>query len=155
MNKRFLDVLTIVIDEIRDNSIQDVDLQSVVDLLFQEGFTDDEISFALSWLINNTENIGRNTINRGGLFPRPIWRNLNDVEREAISPKAFSYLFHLRELDILNDDYMERIIDRAVNLRLLHLNVEDMKDLITAVVLDFEDSASKGYFQFTSTRFPH
>ena len=28
--------------------------------------------------------------------PRPVWRTLNDIEEETISPKAYSYLFHLR-----------------------------------------------------------
>lgn len=155
MNKRFLDVITFVINELQTNPYGDIDLQTIVDILEDEGFTADEISSAMSWLMNNGESLDRLTTGYAAHFPRPVWRTLNDREQEAISPTAYSYLFHLREMNILSDDKMEKVIDRAVSLRLLQMNVEDMKDLIAAVVLDFEDSASKGYFQFTSTQYPH
>ena len=155
MNKRFLDVLTFVINEIQMNPQSDLDLQTLVDILEDEGFSQDEISSAVSWLMNNGESLDGIATGYASHFPRPVWRTLNEREQEAISPKAYSYLFHLREINVLSDDKMEKVIDRAVNLRLLQMNVEDMKDLIAAVVLDFEDSASRGYFQFTSTPYQH
>ncbi|RPI01571.1 MAG: DUF494 family protein [Calditrichaeota bacterium] len=155
MNKRFLDVLTFVINEIRDQSEGDIDLQAVFDILEDEGFTQDEITTAMSWIMSHGENLDRITTSHAAPFSRPMWRSLNDVEREAISPDAFSYLFRLRELNLVTDDIMENIIDRAVSLRLYQMNVEEMMDLIAAVVLNFEDSAAKGYFQFTATHFPH
>ncbi|MBN1466629.1 DUF494 family protein [candidate division KSB1 bacterium] len=155
MDKRFLDVLTFVLNEINENSDGDLDLQTVIDVLEDEGYSEDEISSAMSWIMNHGDQLDRITTEQKSNIPRPVWRSLNDIEEETISPKAYSYLFHLRELNILTDDNLEKIIDRAVNLRLLRMSVEDMKDLVTAVVLNFEDSASKGYFQFTSTRYPH
>ena len=155
MDKRFLDVLTFVLNEIRENFEGDIDLQTIVDILNDEGFTDEEITWAMSWLMNHGDHLDRMTAEQQASVPRPMWRSLNEVEKEYISPNAYSYLFHLRELDILTDDSMENVIDRAVSLRLLGMTVEDMKDLVAAVVLNFEDSASSGYFQFTSTRYPH
>lgn len=155
MNKRFLDILTFILNEIREQSNTDIDLQMVVDLLEEEGFTEDEITSAMSWLMSHGENLDRTAVAPTTAFPRPLWRTLNDVEREAISPTAFSYLFHLRELNLLSDDSMERIIERAVGMRLFQIDVEEMKELIAAIVLNFEDSAAKGYFQFTTTPYPH
>ncbi len=155
MDKRFLDVLTFVLNEIRENSDGDIDMQTVIDILEDEGFTEDEINSAMSWLLDHGEQLDRMTTEQRGGYPRPLWRSLNEIERTTISPNAYSYLFHLREQNILSDDSMERVIDRAVSLRLMQMTVEDMKDLIAAVVLDFEDSAAKGYFQFTSTPYTH
>ena len=155
MNKRFLEIMNLVVSEMRENSLGDLDMQALYDILVEEGFSEEEISLAMAWLLNNEDDLPNLPATARDLMPRPIWRKLNEVERDAISPKAFSYLFHLRELDILTDDSMEKVIDRAVNLRLDSMNVDDMKDLIAAVVLDFEESASKGYFQFTTTRSRH
>jgi uncharacterized protein Smg (DUF494 family) len=155
MDKRFLDVLTFVLNEISENSDADLDLQTVIDVLEEEGFSEDEISSAMSWIMNHGDQLDRLTTEQKSNIPRPVWRSLNEIEAETISPKAYSYLFHLRELNILTDDNLEKVIDRAVDLRLLRMSVEDMKDLVAAVVLNFEDSAAKGYFQFTSTRYPH
>jgi uncharacterized protein Smg (DUF494 family) len=155
MNKRILDILSYVMREIRDNSYEDIDLQLVVDILVEQGFSDQDISTAMSWLMHHGETIDRVLHGFPVGIPRPIWRQLNDLEKNAISPKAFGYLFHLRDLDILNDMEMENIIDRAVSLDINHIDVEDMQDLIAAVVLDFENSASQGYFQYTTTRLPH
>jgi uncharacterized protein Smg (DUF494 family) len=155
MKKRILDILSFVIREIRDNSFDDIDLQLIVDILAEQGFSEQDISTAMSWLMHHGEAIDRILQGYPGVVPRPVWRQLNDLEKSAISPNAFGYLFHLRELKLLNDMEMEKIIDQAVSLQITHLNVEDMQDLIAAVVLDFEKSASQGYFQFTTTRLPH
>jgi len=155
MNKRFLDILSFIMNELQENSLSDLDMQVLYDMLVDEGFTEDDISLAMAWLLNNEDELYNFNIENKSSRPRPIWRSLNEVEREAISPKAFSFLFHLRDIGILSDDSMENVIDRAVNLRLNAVDVEDMKELIAAVVLDFEASASKGYFQFTSTRSLH
>ena len=61
MDKRFLDVLTFVLNEIRENNDGDIDLQTVVDILEDEGFSEDEISSAMSWLMDHGEQLDRVT----------------------------------------------------------------------------------------------
>ncbi|OGC00703.1 hypothetical protein A2V82_03000 [candidate division KSB1 bacterium RBG_16_48_16] len=155
MNNRIIEILTYIMKEIQENSVDGLDLQLIVDLLADQGFSQDEIKRAMIWLMNHGDNLDRSINKKNSGIPRPLWRQLNDFERDAISPSAFGYLVHLRELDLLSDDDMETIIDRAVKIQLPHMNIEDMQDLIAVVVLDFEKSASGGYFQFTSTRLPH
>ncbi len=155
MNKRVLDILSFVMKEIRENSYGDIDLQLIMDILSTQGFSDDEISSAMSWLMSHGESIDRLFTGHPAGVPRPMWRILNEYEKEIISPQAYSYLFHLRELDLLSDDEMEKIIERATSLQMAHLDEKEMQDLIAAVVLDFENSASEGYFQFNSTMLPH
>ncbi len=155
MNRRLLEILTVVMKEIKENSFDEVDLQFVMDMLSERGFSETEISSAMTWLMHHGENIDRIFASKAAGVPRPIWRHLNEEERSAISPKAFSYLFHLRELELLGDNEVESIIERAVKLQMPQLDVEDMQDLIAIVVLDFDQSASGGYFQFTSNRLPH
>jgi len=155
MNKRILEILTFVMKEIRDNTLDDIDLQFIIDMLSDHGFSEDEITTAMSWIMDHGENIDRIIQGQTSGVPRPIWRHLNEIERSVISPTAFSYLFHLRELEVVSDNEMEAIIDRAVKLSMPQIDVEDMQDLIALVVLDIENSAPNGYFQFTSTRLPH
>ncbi len=155
MNNRILDILTFVMKEIRDNIFDDIDLQFIMDVLSERGFTEEEINSAMSWLMNHGESFDRIIQGQTSEVPRPIWRHLNELEKSIISPIAYSYLFHLRELEILSDDEMEAIIDRAVRLSVPQVDVEDMQDLIALVVLDLENSAPDGYFQFTSTHLPH
>ena len=155
MNKRVLDILSVVMKEIRESFFGDIDLQLIMDILSDQGFTDDEISSAMTWLMSHGESIDRIIKGHPSDVPKPVWRLLTDVEKEIISPEAYSYLFHLRELELLSDDEMERIIERAVTLEMSQLDVKEMQDLIAAVVLDFENSASEGFFQFNSNLLPH
>lgn len=155
MDKRFLDVLTFVLDEIDENGSSDLDLETIVDVMQDEGFSDDEIQSAMTWILSQNNVLNSISTDQRSTVPRPMWRALNDIEEQTISPKAYSYLFHLRQINVLTDDNMEKVIDRAVDLRLNQMNVEDMKDLVAAVVLNFEESAAKGFFQFTTTRYPH
>ncbi|MBN2000066.1 DUF494 family protein [candidate division KSB1 bacterium] len=155
MNRRVLEILTYVMQELRETPLEDIDLQLVVDILSEQGFSDEDISVAMSWLMNDYDRAVQVTSGHPPGIPRPLWRMLSDSERSAISPNAFSYLIKLRELELLSDDMMENIIEKAVNLPSLYVDVEQMQDLIAAVVLDFENSASEGYFQYTVTRLPH
>ena len=155
MNKRILEILTFVMKEIQQNFFDDVDLEFLMNILSERGFSDDEIQSAMGWLMNHGDKLDISYKNKNSGIPRPLWRHLNEMEHSAISSEAFSYLFHLRELNLLSDDDMETIIDRAVNLHVPQMDIEDMQDLIAVVVLDFENSASNGYFQFTSTGLRH
>jgi len=155
MNRRLLEIIAYAMKEIRDNSFENIDLQFIMDVLLERGFSEEEITNAMSWLVNHGETIDRLIQNPKSDVPRPVWRQLIEYERMAISPQAYSYLFHLREMELLSDDDMETIIERAVNMKLPSMEVEDMQDLIALVVLDFENSASEGYFQFTANHLPN
>ncbi len=155
MDRRLLEIIAYAMKEIRDNSLENIDLQFIMDLLLERGFSEEEITHAMSWLFNHGETIDRLIQNQISDLPRPIWRQLNEYERMAISPQAYGYLFHLREMELLSDMDMESIIERAVNLKLPSMDIEDMQDLIALVVLDFENSASEGYFQYTANHWPH
>ncbi len=155
MNKRLLEIIAFAMKEIKENSIENIDLQFITEVLLERGFSEEEISAAMSWLVNHGETIDRIIRKQQEGMPRPVWRMLNETERQAISPEAYSYLFHLREMELLNDDDMETIIERAVNIKLPSLDVEDMQDLIAIVVLDFENNASEGYFQYTANHLPN
>lgn len=155
MKRNILDILTFIMSEIQSNPLQDIDFDLMVETLEEHGYSDEEISAAMDWISQHSESIDRLVSTGNSDLPRPVWRQLNDVEKDAISPNAFSYLFHLRELELLRDDEMEAIIDRAIHLDLPSLNVEDMQDLIAIVVLDYENNASKGYFQFSINQLPH
>lgn len=155
MNKRLLEIIAYAMKEIRDNSFENIELQFIMDVLLERGFSEEEISGAMAWLVNHGETIDRLIKKKNDGVPRPIWRQLNENERQAISPEAYSYLFHLREMELLKDDDMETIIERAVTIKLPSLEIEDIKDLIAIVVLDFENSASEGYFQYTANHLPN
>ncbi|HNW60074.1 MAG TPA: DUF494 family protein [bacterium] len=155
MNKRLLEIIAYAMKEIKNNSFENIDLQFIMDVLLERGFSEEEISGAMSWLVNHGETIDRIIKKQRDDVPRPVWRHLNETERQAISPEAYGYLFHLREMELLDDDAMETIIERAVNIKLPSLDIEDMQDLIAIVVLDFENSASEGYFQYTANHLPN
>lgn len=155
MDKKLFDVLEMVLKELQSSYAGEIPVQHVIDFLEEKGFSEDEISLAMSWLLGNEETAENLVDKPETSLPRPMWRSLNEDEQDAISPNAFGYLFRLRELDILTDTMMERIIDQAVRLHTNNLDVEDMKELVTAVVLDYEDNASSGFFQFLSNQNPH
>ena len=153
MNKKIVKILSHLMQRINTSDLDESDLQMITDTLMDQGFTEDEIMAAIAWLSDTDDDEPVQEFEFD--LPRPVWRQLNEMEQEVISPHAFSYLFHLREMNILGDAEMERIIDRALRLDLDQIGVEDMQDLIAVVLLDFEKNASNGYFQFTSSHSPH
>ncbi|HNR66520.1 MAG TPA: DUF494 family protein [bacterium] len=156
MNKNILRILAHILQEMKSPDFDDTDLQTITEMLMDRGFSEEEVMQAISWL-DELEEDDYHAIDQDDFLhlPRPIWRQMNALEKDIISPSAFSYLFRLRESGMIADAEMERIIDRATRLDLQQVNVEEMKDLVAVVLLDVEKNASDGYFQFFVNQQPH
>ena len=148
--ERIIEILVVLLGEMQGKKdIHDVDLGSLAAL----GFTESEISTAFSWLYDKlaiAENSGTplySAMAKSAGFSEPSqqsFRVYHEFERRVLSPSAQGYLLQLRELGLMSDNEMENLIDRIMQLGFLKIDVKDLKELVSGVIFDFDDSSRTG-----------
>jgi len=130
MKEKIVELLVYFMSEIRARStLNDIDLGD----LKKRGYTQSEISEALSWLYENMR--GENgvvTIPAGSSGGSR--RVLHEVEKAALTVESQGYLIQLRELGLLDDRDMETVIERAVMSGYESLSVDELREIVASVL---------------------
>jgi uncharacterized protein Smg (DUF494 family) len=103
------------------------------DALLDQGFSDQEISNAFSWIEDHTlgkrSRKGRSKIKPSVAQIRPPHRVLTNIEAMKIAPEAFGALLSLYERGVLNLLQFEEVIERAMRTPVDQVGSRQMKRL--------------------------
>ena len=118
--------------KIRDDMGRLEDLEEISSYLKNQGFTENEISSAYSWLLNrlqqDSEFIYNSDHNRIGI------RILSEAERRLFTPAAYGYILQLQHLGLLSEDQLEQVLERGAMIWSSPVGVEQLKTLIDSVL---------------------
>lgn len=130
MKERVVEILVFLMSEMRqDKQLHEIDLAPLRD----RGYTTSEISAAFSWLYDNIGSGHAEALPAAsaGLGSRRI---LHEAERMVFSTEAQGYLIQLVELGLLDDRDLEAVIDRAMNSGYAGLTVQEVREVVAAVL---------------------
>ena len=131
MKERIVELLVHLMSEVQMKSaLTDVDLGE----LRKKGYTQTEISEALSWLYNNVQ-VRDGVVTLLSAPVRGTTRIFHDAEKAALSLEAQGFLIQLRELGLLDDRDLEMIIERAMQTGYDKLQVEEIRDIVASLLL--------------------
>ncbi|MCK5740266.1 DUF494 family protein [bacterium] len=139
MNERVVEILIYIMKEMQeaDDGLGELDVLSAE--LEQKGYTENEIKSALAWLLDKMGETNNNEIvQNSGTILAGSFRVLHEVERMIISPSAFGYLIQLRELGLIDDMDLERMLERALMLGSSYVKLDDMKTLVASSLFHLE-----------------
>lgn len=116
--------------EIESNKrLSDID----VDGLKQRGYTQSEISIALSWLYENVPMQDGHVVHQG-TSSYASRRQLHDAERMMMTTEAQGYLMQLNELGLLDNRELETVIERAMVSGFEQFTIYEMREIVAAVL---------------------
>ncbi len=138
MKERIVELLVHIMSEVQMKStLADIDLGE----LKNKGYTQTEISEALSWLYSNAQvRDGVVTILSGS--KRGTTRIFHDVEKAAFTIESQGYLIQLRALGLLDDRDMEMVIDRAMQTGYEKLSIDEVREIVASLLLGKGGNAS-------------
>lgn len=132
MGDRVLEIVVFLMSKIKDQQGQLDDLEEIASYLKNQGFTENEISSAYSWFLDNLQN------NNEFLYNSSINSNaarvLSDQERQLFSPSAIGYLLQMRHLGLLNDQQFEMVLERGSMVWTSSINLDQIKILIETIL---------------------
>lgn len=153
--ERVIEIIVFLLAEIRLNKqLADIDLKP----LTKQGFSQSEISTAFSWLFDKiaassmeqapvvlaTTFTPEGNVETSRSYADGPYRVYHEAERNIIAVEAQGYLLQLRELGLLSDNELEMVIDRIMMSGVPAVTLLEMKELVAAMVFDFDDSTRMG-----------
>ncbi len=123
MYEKIIEIIVYVIQQVRQNkSLNDLNIED----LQSKGYSNSEISTALSWLIDKSEITER-------LFPVPetsnqeSFRVLHDTEKEIFTKDAWGELISMKALGIISNENIEMLIDRSSLMGFQQIDTQQVK----------------------------
>ncbi|UCD94654.1 MAG: DUF494 family protein [Candidatus Zixiibacteriota bacterium] len=132
MGNRVLEIVVFLMTHIKDHQGQLENIDDISSYLKSNGFTDNEISSAYSWVLDQMQ--------PGSEFlPTETqadfsFRILSEPERRNFSPDAMGYLLQLRHLGLLSDSQIELILERGTLVGPSPVDLEQMKLVVGALL---------------------
>jgi len=138
MNEKVVEILIHIMSAMEGKKApQEIDLTD----LKNRGFSQSEINAAVTWLAEHIQATG-------GRLGRPVEgrrgsrRVFHEAERAILGTAAQGYLIQLAEIGLLDEKDMEAVIDRAMMLGYERLSVNEVRDVVTAVLSAREGTGS-------------
>ena len=132
MYEKIIEIIVYVIQQVRQNkSLNDLNIEE----LQSKGYSNSEISTALSWLIDKSEITER-------LFPVPetsnqeSFRVLHDTEKEIFTKDAWGELISMKALGIISNENIEMLIDRSSLMGFQQIDAQQVKLFVANSVLN-------------------
>jgi uncharacterized protein Smg (DUF494 family) len=142
VGERVLEIVVLLISRIRDHEGQLDSFEDISSYLKSYGFTENEISSAYSWVLDQLQTDSKFLIDDPD--SRNSFRILTEQERFQFSPEAIGYLLQLRHLSLLNDSHLELILERGVYMGPRPINLSQVKILIGSVLFNEPGQAESG-----------
>lgn len=137
MQERIIEIIIFLISELHQKrELTFSDFNALLEL----GFTNSEISTALSWLIDKSE-INNDKIINAPIYFENSFRILNENEKDIFTKEAWGKILQMNTLGLMPNEYIEMMIDKAESLGLKDINEEQLKHFIASTVfnLQFKD----------------
>jgi len=144
LKQNVLDVLIYLFETYSDeDSVQPPDREELELELARAGFDDDAIERALRWIDDLTVQIGfTKDLSRNSNTTNPATEKLRSssirvftlAEKNQISQRCRGYLHHLEQIGILDQEQLERVIDRVMALDHDEIDIEELQWVVLMVL---------------------
>jgi len=135
MRNRILEIVVFLIDYMQSNNTEGSGPEDVSSVLEAEGYSDDEISSAYSWLLQRYDNAPEQYFSD---FPpaQTSIRVLTQSERTQLSAEAQGFLLKLLHVSLIDSEQLEIVLERVTTFGPRAVDLDQVKLIASSVVLD-------------------
>lgn len=147
MNERVLEIVAYIVNAMQ-SSLDDAMLgrfESLSELLIEQGYTENEINSAFSWLI---EKIPDENYDLEQSPPDQLDRARFNFDNSTFAPTTFNFLIQLHELDIIGDDEIEQILATSLRYGKRWISIPEIKALVSHLILTTDPMMDGSFFVF-------
>lgn len=129
--ERIIEIIIFVMSTVKINktSLPDIDFKVLENL----GYSQSEISAALSWILNAAEYKDKFTLADAPNLDKPI-RILIDSEKSIFSREALEELINCVNLGLVTQEQMELIIEKLTLVGASNIDVSMVKSIVAALM---------------------
>ncbi len=140
MQERIIEIILYVISELKNNKeISDIDIGNLVNL----GYTNAEISTAISWLADRVE-FPDSFYSITPISSSDSFRVLHIAEYDLFTQEAWGEVVQLSTLGLLSNEHIELLIDRATMMGATEIDTGQVRAFLANVLFNAQTSSSPG-----------
>lgn len=148
MNERVLEIVAYIVNAMQSSLDETIfgRIESLSQLLIEQGYTENEINSAFSWLI---EKIPSDAGNNFAIeqtppdLPDHTWHNF---DKSAFTPAGYNFLIQLHELDIIGDDEIEQILTQTLKNGKHGISIAEIKALVSSLIFTTDPILDGSFF---------
>ncbi len=150
MEDRVMEIVVYIVNAMQ-SSLDDAitgRFETLSEVLIEEGYTENEINSAFSWLI---EKMPSNIDNDYPIEPPPLdqqdstWYNF---DQSAFAPAGENNLVQLHELDIIGESEIEQILDQSLKSGKHGISIAEIKALVSSLIFGTDQVMDGSFFVF-------
>nr|MBN2277097.1 DUF494 family protein [candidate division Zixibacteria bacterium] len=145
MGNRVLEIVVFLMSHIKDHQGQLENIDDISSYLKSNGFTDNEISSAYSWVLDQLQTDSQFIID--GSQSNLSTRVLTEQERRYFTRESCGYVLQLKYLGLISDSQLEMILERGALLGPSPVNLEEVKMLVGSMLFRENELLESGRHQ--------
>lgn len=133
MGERILEIVFYLVQHMRNNNGSLLHLDDISQSLKNMGFSDNEISSAYGWFLEEVQDRGMQELleNKTEYLPPRLF---SEIEKQIFTTEARGFLIQLHQLGLLNCEQFEAIIDRVNILEPSTVDLQTLKIIASSII---------------------
>jgi len=150
MSERVMEIVAYIVDAMQSNLDETIlgNIESLSQLLMEQGYTENEINSAFSWLIDMMPTTVESDNPIEQALPEQQDHTWYHLDKSAFSPAAYNYIVQLHELDIVGEAEIEQILDHSLKSGKHGISISEIKALVASLILNADQIVDGSFFVF-------
>lgn len=150
MSERVMEIVAYIVNAMQSSLDEAIigGIENLSQLLIEQGYTENEINSAFSWLI---EKIPSDVDNNYSVEQPPpdqpdlAWYNF---DKSAFTPAGYNFLIQLHELDIIGDEEIEQILSQSLKNGKHGISIAEIKALVSNLIFMTDPMLDGSFFVY-------
>ena len=150
MNERVMEIVAYIVDAMQSSLDEAMigGIENLSQLLIDQGYTENEINSAFSWLIEKIPSDADNNLPVEQLPPDQPEHAWYNFEKSAFTPAGYNFLIQLRELDIIGDDEIEQILAQSLKNGKNGISIAEIKAMVSNLIFTTDPMLDGSFFVY-------
>jgi len=150
MSERVMEIVAYIVNAMQSSLDEAIigRFESLSKILIEQGYTENEINSALSWLIEKIPSNIEGDYSVEQSPPDQQDRSWFNFDKSAFTPAAYNFLIQLRELDIIGDEEIEHILDQSLKNGKPGISIAEIKAKVSSLIFNMDPIMDGSFFVF-------
>lgn len=150
MNERVMEIVAYIVDAMQSNLDEAIigGIENLSQILIDQGYTENEINSAFSWLIEKIPSDADSNFSIEQLPPDQPDHAWYNFEKSAFTPAGYNFLIQLRELDIIGTDEIEQILTHSLKNGKHGISIAEIKALVSNLIFTTDPMLDGSFFVY-------
>lgn len=157
MSERVMEIVAYIVDAMQ-SSLDDAifgQFENLSTLLIEQGYTENEINSAFSWLIEKIPPDMDSEYSIEQVPPDQQDRTWYNFDKSAFTPAGSNSLVHLHELDIIGEEEIEQILNHSHRNGKHGITIAEIKAMVSSLIFNTNPVMDGSFFVFNKDNQVH